>query len=466
MPHHREPGRDDRSSALGVELRSVTALAVPVVLVQLGLMSMGVVDSIMVGHVSARVLASVALGNIYFFNVIVLSMGTLMALDPIVAQAVGAHDEVGVARGIQRGFLIAGLLSVFSALLMAPAASVLAVARQPAEIVPDAAAYVHLSIVGVFPFLGFVVIRQCLQAMGKLAPIVVTALGANILNAGLNWVFVFGHLGSPALGATGSAIATLLSRWAMFGTLLALAWRVLRPHVRPLREDSFRVGPLARMLAIGVPIGMQQFLEVGAFGAIGLLMGWFGTEQVAAHQIAIQLAALTFMVPLGVAIAGGVRVGHAIGARDPARARLAARVSFLCGVGFMTCTAVLFLTLPERLARLFSNDATVVDLAALLIPVAGVFQIFDGIQAVGAGVLRGIGDTRAPLIAMLTGYWAIGLPTSVYLGFRTSAGPVGLWWGFVAGLGSVALFLSLRAARLLRGDLTRIRIDDDHVVVE
>jgi multidrug resistance protein, MATE family len=458
--------RGEQFAALRAEFHAVASLALPVVLVQVALMAMGVVDSVMVGRVSARVLASVALGNIYFFNVIVLSMGTLMALDPIVAQAVGAHDTTGIARGIQRGLLIAVLLSVCSALLMAPSRAVLALARQPAEIVPDAVTYVQLSIIGVFPFLGFVVLRQSLQAMGRLAPIVVTSLGANLLNAGLNWVFVFGHIGSPALGAAGSAVATLLSRWVMFGALLALSWRDLRPYVIPLRADSFRRRALTRMLAIGVPIGLQQFLEVGAFGAIGLLMGWFGTAQVAAHQIAIQLAALTFMVPLGVAIAGGVRVGHAIGARDPARARLAARVAFLCGVAFMTCTAIIFLTVPERLAQLFSTDALVVDIASLLIPVAGVFQIFDGIQAVGAGVLRGIGDTRAPLIAMLFGYWAIGLPTSLYLGFRTGAGPVGLWWGFVAGLASVALFLSLRAATLLRGDLTRIRIDDEHVVVE
>jgi len=215
------------------------------------------------------------------------------------------------------------------------------------------------------------------------------------------------------------------------------------------------------MLVIAVPIGLQQVLEVGAFGTIGLLMGLFGTAQVAAHQIAIQLAALTFMVPVGISTAGAVRVGHAIGAQDAGRARLAARVSFLCGVGFMACTALLFLTAPEWLARLFTSDPTVIAMASLLIPVAGVFQVFDGIQAVAAGVLRGIGDTRAPLVAMLAGYWLIGLPVSLYLGFHTVAGPTGLWWGFVAGLSSVALFLSLRVAVLFRGTLSRLQMEDD-----
>ncbi|HVB30594.1 MAG TPA: MATE family efflux transporter [Gemmatimonadaceae bacterium] len=456
----------DGTSPLRTEFRALVSLALPVVVVQVGLMGMGVIDSIMVGHVSARALAAVALGNIYFFNVIVFAMGTLMALDPIVAQAVGARDDAAVARGIQRGMLLAVALSVVCAAVMAPATRVITLARQPAEIIPDAAAYVRISILGVLPFLAFVVLRQSLQAMHELAPIVLTIVGANALNAGLNWVFIYGHLGSAPLGVEGSAIATVVSRWVMFAALLALSWRTLRRYLMARHADAWKARALARMLAIGIPIGLQQVLEVGAFGAIGLFMGWFGTAQVAAHQIAIQLAALTFMVPLGVSAAAAVRVGQAIGAHDGERARRAARAAFLCGVGFMSGTALLFLTLPEALARLFTTDGAVIGIASLLIPVAGVFQVFDGIQAVAAGVLRGIGDTRAPLVAMLAGYWAIGLPVSLYLGFRTAAGPTGLWWGFVAGLSSVALFLSLRVAALFRGELTRLHVDDERAAVE
>jgi MATE family multidrug resistance protein len=348
---------------------------------------------------------------------------------------------------------------------LAPAGPVITLARQPAEIIPDAAAYVRISIAGVLPFLAFVVLRQSLQAMGRLAPIVITIFAFNVVNAGLNWVFIYGHLGVPPLGVVGSAIATVISRWLMFVGLLALAWPALRPHLSALRADTLRVRPLARMLVIGVPIGFQQVLEVGAFGSIGLLMGLFGTAQVAAHQIAIQVASLTFMVPVGISTAAAVRVGHAIGARDSDRARSAARVAFLCGAGFMTLTALMFLTVPGWLAQLFTGDATVIAIASLLIPVAGVFQVFDGIQAVAAGVLRGIGDTRAPLVAMLIGYWLIGLPVSLYLGFRTGAGPTGLWWGFVAGLSSVAFFLSLRVAALFRGELRRLHVDDEQAAV-
>lgn len=452
------PGRPVRS-----EFRALISLAVPVTLVQVGLMAMGVEDTLMVGHVSAQALGAVAVGNLYFFNIIVFGMGVLFALDPIVSQAVGAGDDVGVARGIQRGLVLAVGLSLATTVLLIPAGPVLALARQPAEIVPDAAAYVRISIPGVLPFLAFIVLRQSLQAMLRVAPIVYTIVGANALNIALNWVFIFGHLGAPAMGVEGSAVATVVGRWAMFAALLGLAWPVLRRYLWPVRREVFAPGPLGRVLWVAVPIGFQQVLEVGAFATVGLLMGTFGTDQVAAHQVAIQLAALTFMVPVGISTAGAVRVGHAIGAGDAPRARSAARVAFACGAGFMACTALVFLSMPAWLARRFTGDAVVIGIAALLIPVAGVFQVFDGVQAVAAGVLRGIGDTRAPMVAMLAGYWLIGLPVSVYLGFYTAAGPVGLWWGFVAGLGSTAVFLSLRVMVLFRGELRRLRVEDEGV---
>jgi len=420
------------------------ALAVPVVFVQLGFMAMGAVDTLMVGRLSATMLAAVALGNLYFFNVSIFSAGTLMALDPLVAQAVGARDQRGITRAMQRGLVLSVLLSVGTCLLLAPAAPLLRALRQPAEIVPDAAAYLHVSIAGVLPFLAFVVLRQSLQAMHRVAPIVVTILAANGTNAALNWVFVYGHLGSPALGVVGSAVATAVSRWMMFLLLLALAWRDLAAHLHPWRADTWQAGSLRAMLAIGMPIGAQQALEAGAFGAIGLLMGVLGTLEMAAHQIAITLASLTFMVPLGVATAAAVRVGHAIGAGDDRRARDAIRAAYLCGVGFMTLTAIAFLTLPGPLAAAFTGDTRVVALASVLIPIAGVFQVFDGAQAVGAGVLRGAGDTTAPLVVMLGAYWLLGVPVSAYLGFETRLGAQGLWWGFVVSLAAVAMFLLLR----------------------
>jgi MATE family multidrug resistance protein len=369
---------------------------------------------------------------------------------------VGAEDHDAVAHALHRGRVIVAVLSLVTALLMTPARPGLVATRRQPEIIADTTAYVHISSPGIVPYLAFVLFRQTLQALHHVRSIVWTIVGANVTNAGLNWVFVYGHLGSAALGAPGSAIATLVSRWLMAVVLLALAWPRLHPHLFPLRAESWRRRPIISMLRLGVPIGVQQLLESSAFGAIGLLMGVIGTVQVAAHQIAITLAALTFMVPLGVSAAAAVRVGYAVGAGDALRARRAARAALACGMGFMTFTALVFLSMPGGLARLFTGDAGVVRIASLLIPVAGVFQVFDGAQAVGAGVLRGLGDTTAPLVAMLAGYWLIGLPVSVWLGFHTSLGAAGLWWGFVASLGVVAIFLLLRIRALFQKDLRRI----------
>ncbi|HKO15372.1 MAG TPA: MATE family efflux transporter [Gemmatimonadaceae bacterium] len=453
-PSEREAPTSPRS-----ELRATITLALPLVLAQVGLMAMGVVDTVMVGHVSAQVLASVALGNLYVFNALVLGQGTVMALDPIVAQAAGARDAAAVSRAVQRGIIIALLLSVGTALLLLPVHGVLVLTRQQREIIPDTVAYVFVSIPGVVPYLLFVVFRQTLQALHRVAPIVWTVVGANLTNVALNWIFVYGHLGSPALGAVGSAIGTTISRWVMALALLLLAWRSLREHLWPVRREALARRPLGRVLWLGLPIGLQQLLESGAFGAIGLMMGMLGTVEMAAHQIAITLAALTFMVPLGVSSAAAVRVGHAVGARDPRGVRLAARAAFLCGMSFMACTALLFLAAPRLLARIFTGDARIIAVAGLLIPVAGVFQIFDGAQAVGAGVLRGMGDTRAPLLAMIAGYWMLGLPVSIALGFHTPLRAAGLWWGFVASLGAVALFLALRIRVLFRRELGRVVVE-------
>jgi MATE family multidrug resistance protein len=447
-------------SALSSEWKSLITIALPVVAVQVGIMLMGVVDTMMVGHVSAEALASVALGNIYVFNVIILSMGALMALDPLVSQSLGARDDAGVTRAIQRGLVLSVFLSAATMLLMTPAAPLLRLFRQPMEVVPGAETYVHINIIGVLPFLVFVVLRQSLQAIGRMAPIVVTIVAANVFNALANWVLIFGHLGLPAMGVAGSAIATVLGRWFMVAMLLIVAWRELHPHVATLDRGALARGPLVRMLALGLPIGLQQFLEVSSFAAVGLLMGTFGAVQVASHQIALNLAALTFMVPLGVSAAAAVRVGHAVGANDPVRARRAAKLSYALGAGFMCATAALFLIAPRPLAEVFTEDAALIAIAASLIPIAGFFQVFDGMQAVGAGVLRGLGDTRVPLVAMLSGYWFIGVPTGLLLAYRTGMGPRGLWWGFVAGLAAVAVFLLWRVRALFRRGVSRIVLDE------
>ena len=445
------------------DVRELMRLALPVALVQIGLMAMGAVDTIMVGRVSATDLAAVAIGHLYFFGVAVFGMGVLYALDPVVSQAVGAGDAVGIARGVQRGAVLAAALSVVAMALLLPVGAVLAALGQPAEVVPVATRYARGLIPGVFPFYAFIVLRQSLQAMGKVRAILLAVLAAILVNVFLNWMLIFGNLGFPAMGAVGSAWATSSSRWFMMLVLAAIGWPLLRPSLRPLRADALAPAPLARLLRVGAPVGGQQWLEFGVFGAAGLLMGWLGAIPLASHQVALQLAALTFMVPVGVAQATSVLVGQAVGRGDPLGARRATGAGLVTGVGFMAITAVMFLTLPEELARAFSDDAPVIGAAALLLPIAGVFQVFDGIQVVAAGALRGVGDTRVPMILNLVGFWLVGLPVSAALGLGRGLGPQGIWWGLAIGIGVVALLLADRIHRRFGRDLTRLVIDDDPV---
>jgi MATE family multidrug resistance protein len=213
------------------------------------------------------------------------------------------------------------------------------------------------------------------------------------------------------------------------------------------------------MLRLGVPIGCQYTLEFGAFAFVALMMGWLGTRAIAGHQVAINLASLTFMVPLGVADAGSILVGHAVGRGDLPGTRGAARAALLCGIGFMSCTAVVFLTLPGPLTRLYTAEASVAVVAMALIPLAGVFQVFDGTQVVAGGILRGLGETKVAMLVNLLGYWFFGLPVSYLLGFVMGLGPRGLWYGLVLGLAAVATILLVRVRMALSRERRRVLID-------
>ncbi|MGH7528952.1 MAG: MATE family efflux transporter [Gemmatimonadales bacterium] len=441
-------------------LRAMIRLALPIVAVQLGQMLMGVVDTIMVGHVSAAAIAAVALGNVYFFGAAIFGMGVLLALDPVIAQAVGAGDATAVARSVQRGVLLALALSVVAAVLLIPAGPVLVFLRQPAPIANVAADYARIAIAGIVPFYVFGALRQSLQALQRVAPIVGTIVAANLLNGGLNYVLIFGKLGLPALGVVGAAWGTAVSRWVMLGLLLALAWRTLRPQLLPLRREALAWAPLRRLATLGIPIGVQHELEYGVFAVVGVMMGWMGTAELAGHQVALNLASLTFMVPLGVAAAAAVLVGHAIGRQDMGEARRAAGAGLVVGVGFMAASAAVMLALPRALAQIYTPDPEVVAMAASLLPIAGVFQVFDGTQVVAIGILRGVADTRTPMVVAMVGFWLVGLPVSAGLGFGLAGGAPGLWWGLTAGLALVAVVLLWRVRRRLARDVRRVVIED------
>lgn len=442
------------------EYGALISLATPIVIVQVGLMTMGVVDAIMAGRFSPEALAATAIGNFYFFVVAVFGMGVLLVLDPLIAQAVGARDETGIALAVQRGLLLALALSLVLGALMLPAEGVLRSLRQPDELVPLAARYVLICLPSLLPFTAFLVFRQLLQALGLTRAIVATIVLCNLANIALNWALIFGNFGLPRLGVTGAALATSISRTLLVLVLVALAWSRLRPYVRPLRRQALERAPLLRMLRLGLPIGAQHELEVSYFGGLILLMGLLGTISVAAHQAAINLASLTFMVPVGVGSATAVFVGRAVGARDEPAVRRYAVAGLVCGVGFMCVAAAVFLIFPLWLAELYSRDQEVVALAAALIPIAGLFQVFDGTQVVSAGILRGIGDTRFPMIAAALGFWLIGLPLSLLLGFTARLGAEGLWWGSLVALMAVAALLLHRVRMRLRRSMERVIIDD------
>jgi len=451
------PTRDD--------VRATLRLALPIVVVQVGQTAMNVVDTIMVGRFSDDAMASAALGNIYSMCLLITSMGVLLGLDPVVSQAVGAGDFDAAARATRRGYVLAALVTIPLAALHWPAAAVLRRLGQDESALPAAQDFVRASIPGLLAFLLVAVMRQSLQARHRVRPIVLAIVVANAMNAALDWIFIYGHCGAPAMGAAGSGWATSISRWLLAAVLAAFAWPDLSPSLVRWTRDAFDVAALARIVRVGAPVAVQIGLEMAAFNVMGgLLIGRMGKTQLDGHTVALSLGAFTYMVPLGVGIASSVLVGNAIGRGDSAAARRAAGAGILCGVGFMATTAVAFIALPRLLASAYSNGADVVAVAASLIPIAGVFQVFDGAQVVASGVLRGAGETRTPAVANLVGYWFVGLPIGWLLATRADMGPRGLWWGLTAGLVCVAAVMGARMLHALRGEVRRVEAETKPVV--
>jgi MATE family multidrug resistance protein len=352
-------------------------------------------------------------------------------------------------------------MSIVAALCLLPTEAVLRRMGQPVEVIPIAAGWVTVQIPSTLPFFLFVVFRQSLQALHMTRPVVVAVVVANALNVFLNWVFIFGHLGSPPLGAFGASISTTIGRYFMTGLLVGLGWRSMRPFLRPWRRETWRWAPIGRMLRLGIPIGVHQFFEIVAFGGALALIGLLGTIPLAGHEITITLASLTYMVPLGINAAAAVLVGRAIGSGDAEKARREASAALACGIGFMACTAVTLLAFPQALARLFTNDAQVIAVAVTLIPIAGIFQLFDGVQGVSSGILRGAGDTRAAMLINVLAYAVIGLPLGAWLCFGLGRGAVGMWWGLVTALVVAAASLGWRVHVYLGRALARVQLEGE-----
>jgi MATE family multidrug resistance protein len=302
-------------------------------------------------------------------------------------------------------------------------------------------------------------LRQTLQAHRQTFQLIVCVAAANVLNLALNVCLVFGHLGLPALGVAGSATATLISRWFMAIAMLCLGWQQLKPYLSRRAPDLFNVRPLYRMTALGLPIGTQMLLEWGTFSTINLLMGWIGVAQIGAHQVAANLVSLTHTVAWAVGAATTVLVGHAIGRGDPNAARRALGAGLTGILLFMCAATAAFVGMPQSLVGIYTNEIDVLRVAVFLLPIAAVFQLADGLQIGSAAFLRGVGDTRMPMVANLAGLWLLGVPASAWLAFGAGLGAPGLWLGLLVGLLAVATFMLFRVAHVSRGKIGRLRID-------
>jgi MATE family multidrug resistance protein len=418
---------------------------------------MGVVDTAVVGRAGALPLAGTGLGNALFMALAVLGMGVMHGLDPLVSQALGAGDGARARRVLWQGVWLAALLSAALALPFALVPSALVPLGIEAGVAREAGRYLLWRLPGLPFFLAFFAGRAYLQGLGSARPMVIATILANLANVPVDVLFVFGGAALPAwawpltavpaMGAGGAAMATSLVSILQAGILARAVAAVPLPGARPVprRPDARE---LRAALRVGLPVGLHMGAEVGIFALVGFLAARLGALPLAAHQLAISVASLTFTVAIGFGNAGSVRVGWAVGARDREGARCAGLAAFGAGAAFMSLSALVFFLFPGAIARAMSDDPGVVAAAAPLLRVAAVFQISDGIQGVGAGVLRGAGETRFTFLANVVGHWALGFPAAILLGFTAGGGVTGLWWGFVLGLSAVAAALFARFLRV------------------
>lgn len=428
------------------EFRELFRLAGPLAAAQAGSQLMGVVDVAVLGRYGARELAASGVGNAVFFALSVIGMGIVLGLDPLVAQAVGANDRLRARHVLWQGIWLALMVAVGLTFILAAAALAMPVIGTP-ELIAPARLFLLIRTAAIAPFLVFFVIRSYLQAHGITAPMLVAMLAANALNFVGDVVLVFGYGPIPSMGVSGAALATVLCTFLQLG-IVVLAIRQLDAGVTVDRRFDRRT--IAQAFRVGMPIGLQMGAEVGVFALVALLAGRLGTMHLAAHQVVINLASLTFTIAVGVASAGSVRVGQAIGARDAMRTRVAGHAAFAGGALVMSVGALAFAFFPRAIARVVTDQQHIIEAAVPLMLVAAVFQLSDGIQAAGAGVLRGAADTRYAFIANVIGHWFVGLPVALYLGFTARMGVVGLWWGLCVGLTVVAILLFARFERLSR----------------
>lgn len=435
------------------ELRQQLELAIPLAAQQLGLMLMGLVDTAILGRYSRDALGGGGVANALVFGISCVGMGIVMGLDALIPQALGARRP-GEARWLLHdGLKVAIGVGVPLSILVAASPLLLPIAGVTPKVAHQAELYVWTRSFGVALFLVQVTLRAFLQAHHVTRPLIVAVVIGNVLNAVFDVILIFGWpaLGVPEMGVVGAALATILVQFATVAVYAAATRGILRETERVARTTS----SVRRIIRLGLPVGLQLGAEVGAFALAGVLAARMGELPVAGHQVAINLASLTFSIALGIGAAAAVRVGHAIGAGDHRLARARGNTGLATGTVVMSIGALVFLAIPAELAWLFTDDAEVVAAAVPMLRVAAVFQLSDGAQAIAAGALRGAGDTHAAFVANAIGHYAVGLPISLVAGFTLGMGATGLWWGLSAGLTATAIGLVLRFRHLTSRPIAR-----------
>ena len=436
------------------EARASFALAVPLAGAHLSQIALGTIDTLLMGWLSPEALAAGVLANLLYWIALIFGVGVTTAVAPLVAEARGGGRPLALRRSVVQGLWAAVLVALPAIALLWNTRALLLVLGQDPATAALAEAYMRPLLPGLLPALGFMALRGFVAGMGFARPIFAITLGALAVNAILAWGLMFGRLGMPSLGLPGAGIATSLVNLGMF---LALAATIMatpalsrfRIFARVWRRDDRRLKEIFR---VGLPIAGALVAEIGLFSAGGLLIGPFGTTTLAAHAIALQWASLAFMLPMGIAQAATIRVGLASGSQSREGIARAGAVAYALGIGASVTTAILFLAAPAFLIALFldgrqANAAAVIGQGAGFLAIAALFQLVDGAQAIGHGVLRGLKDTRAPMLVSVVGYWAVGFVAAVLLAYPLGWGAVGVWVGEALGLATVAALLLLRFAR-------------------
>jgi MATE family multidrug resistance protein len=453
-----------RLHALRSELGPTIHLALPLVLAELGWMSMGIVDTVMVGHLpdSATAMGAVSLSSNIFIVLALFGGGLLLGLDTIVAQAFGAGQREDCHRSLLNGIYLGIALTPIIAIPTWFFGHALIAMGIAPPIIDQAVPYMRALVVGLFPLLLYFAVRRTLQAMSMVKPVAFALISANLVNAFFNWVLIYGKWGFPAMGTVGSGWSTAIARAYMAAILVGyLLWYDHRHRTdllkTPVDIDLLRI---RRLIMLGLPAALQFTLESGVFATVTALIARLGAVPLASHQIALNTVALTYMVPLGISSAAAVRVGQAIGRKDPSGAHDAGTTAIFLGAAFMAGASLALLAFPRWIALMYTPDEMVIRATTTLLAAGAAFQLFDGIQTVATGALRGAGDTRTPMLCHFTAYWVIGLPLGAWLCFRRSWGAFGLWAGLSLALiliGIVLLIVWRRVVRQLQFGETEIR---------